>query len=215
LKRKFDEGPALFVGASTTMLYPVESILRVNPLIEDVVAASHVFKPPLTQFTDTCITSLPSHPRHSWTHVSAKVFQADGEPVGDDLRVHVRLCIRSTYGLFSDMVVLDQDVSPHKAWIPLRWPIPAAPLSHHLLVLLVTVTRPSGEEGPFEGAARIRALSIDRLVESYDQVCVNSMGGPHLWFVTGDVATDVYDLVTYPQLLPDNPRRVTHCEWTL
>jgi len=186
--------------------------------MEDVIRASHIFIPAVAPFRQTATCALPTNPGRHWTHMALKVYDAEGQPLQEYLNMRIGVCIRSSLGLFPDMVLLDRPVPQNQtSWIPLRWPVPTNPFHHHILTMELMTDDPS-----FQGFVRFRALSVEGLVDESvkDHVYVDALGGAHIRIVSRQgEANDVYNLAEYAghQVPAEEAEmvRVVHTEWIM
>lgn len=173
---------------------PIESILRANPHLTDVVQKTILFKPSTTLFTNRVEIVLPSFTRNAfWTHLYIKLM--DDELVGQDGNVQVGAY--SEYGLYPPIYFTTRHFT--NGWIPLAFPIPTDPLNHRTLKVVVQTPE------SFEGVLLLRALAVEDLYTDRlnDHVYVNELGDVESQILFGLDGGHLHDRRNQQELLEE------------
>lgn len=186
------KSPTTLLGVCAMDNLPIESILRANPHLTDVVQKTILFKPPTTLFNNRVEIVLPSFARNAyWTHLYIKLM--NDELV--DQEGNVQVGAYSEYGLYPPIYFTTRSFT--NGWIPLAFPIPTDPLNHR--TLKVVVQSPE----PFEGVLLLRALAVETLYPDRlnDHVYVNELGDVESQILFGPDGGHLHDRRNQQELL--------------
>jgi hypothetical protein len=182
---------------------PIESILQVNPHLDDVLEKTIVFKPLATPFVNQATLKLPSLPRNAfWTHLYVKLIDYE-QGVHDG---NVLVGAHWTLGLFPPLPLTAHPLTDR--WVPLAFPLPTRPLRHHTLHVEVH------SREPFEGFLVLRALAVEDLFDDKldDHLYVDESGMVQFQITYGPEGDGgvLYERRNQQELLQGAPERRIH-----
>ena len=180
---------------------PLESILKANPTMSDLVEKTIIFKPLALPFTDRATVELPYLTRNAfWTHLYIKLIDFDQVNQGGNVLVGAH----SALGLFPPIYFTNRQFT--NGWVPLPYPSPTRALHHR--TLKVEVQTPE----TFEGILLVRALAVEDLFVDRldDHLFVDELGDVQSQITYGPEGGHLYDRRNQQELLREVPGRRIH-----